>query len=163
MSIETLEDLFPHTLKDVLYAERKLLKVLPKMGRKAGDSKVRAALAASREETEDQVVRLDEVFEAIGKQARGAKCDAMVGLVDEAEGLMDEIEDAETMDAALISLAQAMDHYKIARYGTLVAWARELGHSKAATHLKTTLDEVYGSDRKLSALAEDRVNATAAN
>lgn len=162
MSIETLEDLFHHTLKDVLYAERKVLKVLPKMERKADDSKVKAALAKSREETEDQVVRLEEVFDLIGKQARGAKCDAMVGLVDEAEGLMDDIEDAETMDAALLSLAQAMDHYKIARYGTLVAWAKQLGQSKAATHLKSTLDEVYGSDRKLSALAEDRINASAA-
>lgn len=162
MTIETLEGLFHHTLKDVLYAERKLLKVLPKMERKASGPKVKAALASSREQVEDQVVRLDEVFEAIGKPARGAKCDAMVGLVEEAEGLMDEIEDAGTMDAALLSLAQAMDHYKIARYGTLVAWARELGHSKAATRLKTTLDEVYGSDRKLSALAEDRVNASAA-
>lgn len=162
MTITTLEDLFHHTLKDVLYAERKILKVLPKMERKVTDSKLKAILAANREETEDQVVRLDQVFEILGVPARGAKCDAMVGLVEETESLIGEIEDAETMDAALISLAQAMDHYKLARYGTLAAWAKQLGHAKAATLLKATLDEVYGSDRKMSALAEDRVNASAA-
>jgi ferritin-like metal-binding protein YciE len=162
MTITTLEDLFHHTLKDVLYAERKILKVLPKMERKVTDSKLKTILAANREEIEDQVVRLDEVFEILGVPARGAKCDAMVGLVEETEGLIGEIEDPETMDAALISLAQAMDHYKLARYGTLAAWAKQLGHAKAGTLLKATLDEVYGSDRKLSALAEDRVNASAA-
>ena len=162
MTIDTLDDLFLHTLKDVLYAERKILKALPKMERKATDPTLKDALASHRDETEEQVVRLEEVFEILGKPARGAKCDAMLGLIEEAEGLMDEIEDAETMDAALISLAQAVEHYEIARYGTLVAWAGQLGHSKAATLLKATLDEEYGADRKLSKLAEKRLNAAAA-
>ena len=162
MTIETLDDLFLHTLKDVLYAERKILKALPKMERKASDPKLKAALSSHRDQTEDQVVRLEEVFEILGKPARGAKCDAMVGLIDEAEGLMGEIEDPETMDAALISLAQAVEHYEIARYGTLVAWAKQLGQHKAAALLKETLDEEYGADKALSKLAETRLNAAAA-
>ncbi|WP_209427878.1 ferritin-like domain-containing protein [Pararhodobacter sp. SW119] len=162
MSIGTLDDLFFHTLKDVLYAERKILKALPKMERKATDPALKAALSSHRDETEEQIVRLEEVFDLLGKPARGAKCDAMVGLLEEAEGLMGDIEDAETMDAALIGLAQAVEHYEIARYGTLVAWAKQLGHSKAEALLKTTLDEEYGADRGLSKLAEERLNATAA-
>jgi ferritin-like metal-binding protein YciE len=162
MTIEALDDLFLHTLKDVLYAERKILKALPRMERKASDPKLKAALSSHRDQTEDQVVRLEEVFEILGKPARGAKCDAMVGLIEEAEGLMGEIEDPETMDAALISLAQAVEHYEIARYGTLVAWAKQLGQPKAAALLKETLDEEYGADKALSKLAETRLNAAAA-
>jgi ferritin-like metal-binding protein YciE len=162
MAIETLDDLFLHTLKDVLYAERKILKALPKMERKATDPKLKAALVSHRDETEDHVVRLEEVFEMLGKPARGAKCDAMVGLVEEAEGLMAEIDDAETMDAALISLAQAVEHYEIARYGTLVAWAKQLGQPRAAALLNKTLNQEYGADKALSKLAETRMNAAAA-
>lgn len=162
MTIKTLDDLFLHTLKDVLYAERKILKALPKMERKASDAKLKAALSSHRDETEDHVLRLEEVFDSLGKPARGAKCDAMVGLIDEAEGLMADIDDGETMDAALISLAQAVEHYEIARYGTLVAWAKELGHSKAAALLKETLDDEYRADKTLSKMAEQRLNAAAA-
>jgi ferritin-like metal-binding protein YciE len=162
MTVETLDDLFLHTLKDVLYAERKILKALPKMERKATDAKLKTALSSHRDETEDHVTRLEEVFEILGKPARGAKCDAMVGLVEEAEGLMGEIEDAETMDAAIISLAQAVEHYEIARYGTLVAWAKQLGHTKAAAILQETLDQEYGADKALSKLAEAQLNAAAA-
>ncbi|MCF3974980.1 YciE/YciF ferroxidase family protein [Paracoccus salsus] len=162
MTIQTLDDLFLHTLKDVLYAERQILKALPKMERKATDAKLKAALSSHKDETEDHVTRLEEVFEILGKPARGAKCDAMVGLVEEAEGLMAEIDDAETMDAALISLAQAVEHYEIARYGTLVAWAKQLGHSDAAALLKETLDQEYGADKALTKLAEKRLNAEAA-
>ena len=162
MTIANLDELFLHTLKEVLYAERKILKALPKMERRASDPKLKAALSSHREETEEHVVRLEEVFDGLGKAARGAKCDAMVGLIDEAEGLMADIDDAETMDAALISLSQAVEHYEIARYGTLVAWAKQLGNPKAATLLKATLDEEYGADRALSKMAEDRLNAAAA-
>ena len=162
MTIETLDDLFLHTLKDVLYAERKILKALPKMEREATDPELKHALASHRDDTEDHVVRLEEVFDGLGKPARGAKCDAMVGLVEEAEGLMADIEDPETMDAALISLAQAVEHYEIARYGTLVAWAGQLGHPKAAKLLQETLDQEYGADKALSKLAEKRLNADAA-
>ena len=161
MPIETLDDLYLHTLKDVLYAERKILKALPKMERKATDPKLKAALSSHREETETHVLRLEDVFEGLGKPARGAKCDAMVGLIEEAEGLMSEIDDAQTMDAALISLAQAVEHYEIARYGTLVAWAKQLGHSQQAKLLKETLDEEYTADKSLSKMAETRLNAAA--
>ena len=161
MTIETLDDLFLHTLKDVLYAERKILRALPKMERKATDPKLKAALSSHREETETHIIRLEEVFEGLGKAARGAKCDAMVGLIEEAEGLMSEIEDTATMDAAIISLAQAVEHYEIARYGTLVAWAKQLGHPQAAKLLKETLSEEYVADKALTQLAEDRLNAAA--
>ena len=161
MSIETLDDLFLHTLKDVLYAERKILKALPKMERNATDAKLKAALSSHRDETEDHVTRLEEVFEGLGKPARGAKCDAMVGLVEEAEGLMADIESPGTMDAAIISLAQAVEHYEIARYGTLVVWAQQLDHKDAAGLLQMTLDEERSADKALSRLAEDRINADA--
>jgi len=162
MTIETLSDLFVHNLKDVLYAERRILKALPKMERKATDARLKAALTSHRDETEDQILRLEEVFESLGKPARGARCDAMVGLLDEAEALMADIDDPETMDAAIISLAQAVEHYEIARYGTLVAWAKQLALPKVAALLKTTLDQEYGADKALSKLAEARLNAAAA-
>lgn len=161
MSIETLDDLYLHTLKDVLYAERKILKALPRMERKASDPMLKSALSSHREETETHVLRLEDVFEGLGKPARGAKCDAMVGLIEEAEGLMAEVDNPETMDAALISLAQAIEHYEIARYGTLVAWAGQLGHAQAAKLLKETLDEEYRADKALSKMAEKRLNAVA--
>lgn len=162
MTIQTLEDLFIHTLKDVLYAERKVLKALPKMERKADDEKLKAAFAAHRDETESQINRLEDVFEMLGKPARGAKCDAMVGLIEETEGLIADIDDAETLDAALIASAQAVEHYEIARYGTLVAWAKQLGRKDAAALLQETLDEEYSADRALSLMAELRLNAVAA-
>lgn len=161
MTITTFDDLFLHTLKDVLYAERKILKALPKMEKNATSDKLKLALATHREETEGQILRLEEVFDLIGKPARGAKCDAMIGLLEEADGLMSEIEDPETMDAAIISLAQAVEHYEIARYGTLVQWAKQLGHGQAAELLKETLDQEYATDKALSKLAETSVNAAA--
>lgn len=161
MTITTFDDLFLHTLKDVLYAERKILKALPKMEKNATSEKLKAALSSHKDETEDQILRLEEVFDLLGKPARGAKCDAMLGLLEEAEGLMSEIEDPETMDAAIISLAQAVEHYEIARYGTLVQWAKQLGHTKAADLLKETLDQEYAADKALSKLAETKVNAAA--
>jgi ferritin-like metal-binding protein YciE len=162
MSLDTLDDLFLLTLKDVLYAERKVLRALPRMERKANHPALKAALASHRDETENQIARLEEVFDGLGKAARGARCDAIVGLIDEAEGLMTGSDDAETMDAALIGLAQAVAHYQIARYGTLVDWARQLGHPRAASLLKSTLDEECGADKALSELAAKRPTAAAA-
>jgi ferritin-like metal-binding protein YciE len=162
MTIATLDDLFLHTLKDVLYAERKILKALPKIEQQATDPRLKTAFSAHREETEGHVARLEGVFKAMGRRARGAKCGAMLGLIEESEVLMADIDDAETMDAALISLAQSVGHYEISRYGTLVAWAKQLGHPKVAAILKSTLDEEYATDRALSKLARDRLNASAA-
>ena len=161
MTIETLDDLFLHTLKDVLYAERKILKSLPRMERKVTDSELKEAFSKHREETEEHIVRLEQVFESLGKPARGAKCDAMVGLIDEVEGLMAEIDDAETMDVALTSLAQAIEHYEIARYASLAAWARQLGKPEAARLLKSTLDEEQVAEKALTRMAERRLNALA--
>ncbi len=141
MTITALDTLFLNTLKDLLYAERKILRALPRMERKATDPKLREAFSIHCDETEEYVVRLEKVFELLGKPARGAKCDAMVGLIEEAEGVMADIDDPETMDAALISLVQAVKHYEIARYGMLVAWATQLGNTQAAAVLKSTLDE----------------------
>lgn len=162
MTIKSLDDLVLHTLGDLLYAERKVLKALPKMERAATDAKLKQAFASHCEETGNQVARLEEVFEILGKPARATKCDAMNGLVEEAEAIIAEIDDADTMDAALISSAQAVEHYELARYGTLVAWAIQLDQPKAAALLKTTLDEEYGADRALSTIAETRLNAVAA-
>jgi ferritin-like metal-binding protein YciE len=162
MAIQNLDDLFVHTLKDVLYAERRVLKALPKMERRAEDPKLKEAFAAHRGETEEQIGRLEQVFEMLGKPARGAKCDAILGLIEEAEDLMDEVSDARAMDAALASVAQAVEHYEIARYGTLVTWAAMLGHKDAAVLLKTTLEEERSADAKLTKIAESAVNKKAA-
>lgn len=162
MSIDTLDDLFHHTLKDILYAERKILKALPKMKSNATDPMLKAALSTHLNESETHVIRLEEMFQNLGKPARGVKCDAIVGLIDEAEGLMADIGSAETLDAAIIALAQAVEHYEIARYGSLVAWSRQLGLSEVTALLKLTLDEEYLADKALSKLAERRMNAAAA-
>jgi ferritin-like metal-binding protein YciE len=162
MSIDTLDDLFHHTLKDILYAERKILKALPNMQRSATDAALKVALASHLDESETHVIRLEGVFKHLGKPARGAKCAAMVGLIVEAEGLMAEIGNSEILDAAIIGLAQAVERYEIARYGTLVAWSKQLGLSEVTALLKLTLDEEQLADRALSKLAEGRVNTAAA-
>ena len=162
MMIETLDDLFLHTLRDVLYAERRVFKALPKMERKATHAVLKKVISSHIEETERHILRLEEVFDAMGKPARGAKCDAIVGLIDEAEGLMADGTDAETMDAALISLVQAIEHYEIARYTSLVTWARQLGSPEAARLLRATLYDEHVALKVLTKMAERRVNAMAA-
>lgn len=162
MTMTSLDDLFVHTLRDVLYAERRILKALPKMEKRASAEALRKAFADHRAETEEQIARLEQVFDMLDKPARGAKCDAILGLIEEAEGLMDDVEDAATMDAALASVAQAVEHYEIARYGTLVVWAKALGHAEAAALLAHSLDEEYAADRALSKIAEGGLNRKAA-
>jgi len=162
MSIATLDELFLHSLKDMLYAERKNLIALPRMERKATDPNLKAALSSHRQETEAHILRLEQVFDSIGKHATCAECDAMTGLIEEANSLLPEIEDAEIMDAALISLSQAVEHYEIARYGTLVSWAKQLGNRNAAALLKSTLDEECANDKALSRIAEEHLNQMAA-
>ena len=162
MPVKNLDDLFLHTLKDILYAERQILKALPKMERKATSDELKKGFAQHREETEGQVDRLEKVFEMIGKPARAAKCEAIIGIIEEAEDLMDEVEDKETLDAAMISAAQAVEHYEITRYGTLVTWARRLGHNDAVRLLEETLKEEKATDEKLTRVAEQSVNKKAA-
>lgn len=162
MAVKTLEDLFYETLKDIYYAERKLTKAIPKMAKKASSPDLKSALQEHLAETEQQVQRLEQIFEAMGKRAVSKKCEAMDGILKEADEVVGEIEDKQTLDAGIISSAQTVEHYEIARYGTLIAWANELGHADAAGLLEATLEEEKAADEKLSGLAEAQVNQKAA-
>ena len=161
MSIENMDDLFLHTLKDIYYAENQVLKALPKMAKKASSPELKEAFETHRTETEGQVQRLENVFKLLGKKPAGETCPAIDGIIEEASELMDEIEDANTLDAAMIAAAQAVEHYEITRYGTLVSWAGELGLDEAAAILEETLAEEKATDLKLTELGESRINAMA--
>lgn len=158
---KTLEDLFHDTLRDIYYAERKILKALPKMKRAAQSDELKAAFEKHREETEGQVERLVQVFEIIGKPARGKTCDAIEGIVAEGEEIIEDFKGTAALDAGLISAAQAVEHYEIARYGTLKRWARELGLRDAEKLLDETLKEESKTDGDLTKLAESSANAQA--
>jgi ferritin-like metal-binding protein YciE len=162
MALKNLDDLFLHTLKDIYYAEKQILKALPKMEKKAKSPELKKGFAQHRDETETHVQRLDKVFETIGKPARGTKCDAIIGIIDEAEEIMGEVDDADTLDAAMIASAQAVEHYEITRYGTLITWAKQLGHNDAVKHLEDTLKEEKNTDALLTKMAEQQVNKKAA-
>lgn len=162
MSVKSLDDLFLHTLKDVYYAEKQIVKALPKMAKKAGSPDLKAAFEQHLEETKGHVTNLESVFEAIGKKPSAVKCDAIVGILHEATELMDDVEDADTLDAAMLAAAQAVEHYEIARYGTLIAWAGTLGHKDAVKMLESTLVEEKAADEKLSKLGSSKVNKKAA-
>jgi ferritin-like metal-binding protein YciE len=157
----TLEDLFHDTLKDIYYAERRILRALPKMARSAQSQELKDAFLKHRDETQGQVERLVQVFEALGKPARGKTCDAIEGIIAEGEEIMEEFADTPALDAGLISAAQAVEHYEITRYGTLIAWAKELGHADAATLLDATLQEESKTDKDLSSLAKSGANRRA--
>jgi len=163
MSIQNLDDLFLHTLKDIYFAEKQIIKALPTMAEKAAAPELSAAFDAHLSETELHVDRLEQVFELIGEQPQGEACPAIEAIIQESEELTSEIEDENTMDAALIAAAQAVEHYEITRYGTLISWAGELGLDDAAEILRETLDEEEEADRKLSVLGESRINASAMN
>ncbi|ATN36837.1 hypothetical protein ACO34A_23970 (plasmid) [Rhizobium sp. ACO-34A] len=158
---KTLEDLFHDTLKDIYYAERKILKALPKMKRVAQSEDLKAAFEKHREETEGHVERLVQVFEIIGKAARGKTCDAIEGIIAEGEEIMEEYKDTAALDAGLISSAQAVEHYEITRYGTLKRWAKELGMTDAAKLLDQTLQEEAKTDGDLTKLADASANQRA--
>jgi ferritin-like metal-binding protein YciE len=162
MAVKNLNDLFYETLKDVYYVEKKLVKTLPKMSKKASSPDLKQAIDDHLEETEGHVERLERVFEEIDKRAVAKKCEALDGLVSEAEEVMGEVEDKQTLDAAIVSSAQTVEHYEIARYGTLAAWARQLGMEDVADLLDETLEEEKAADAKLSTLAESAVNQRAA-
>ena len=156
-----LEDLFYDTLKDIYYAERKILKTLPKMARAAADEKLKLAFEKHREQTETHVERLQQVFEILGKRAQGKTCDAIEGIIAEGEESMDEFSDSPALDAGLISSAQAVEHYEITRYGTLKRWAETLGYKDAAKLLDATLQEEGQTDKDLTGLAETSANKPA--
>jgi ferritin-like metal-binding protein YciE len=162
MKIENLDDLFVHTLEDIYYAEKKLVKALPKMAKHADSSVLASAFTSHLEETKVHVERLDEVFKMLGRKSKAEKCPAIDGIVEEAEDLMSEIKDPDTRDAAMIAAAQAAEHYEITRYGTLVSWAKLLGQNDLAAQLEKTLKEEYAADDKLTKIAESRLNREAA-
>jgi ferritin-like metal-binding protein YciE len=153
MSSKTLDDLFYDGLKDIYYAERNILKALPKMARGAESKELKAAFEKHRQETEGHVQRLQEVFEILGKRAQGKTCPAIDGILEEGAEMLDEFKGAPALDAALVSAAQAVEHYEIARYGTLIAWAQTLGHDDIVRFLTTNLNEEQAADTKLNTVA----------
>ncbi|TDK39584.1 ferritin-like domain-containing protein [Rhizobium deserti] len=161
MANKTLDDLFYETLKDIYYAERQIAKALPKMARAAQDEKLKAAFKTHKDETEGQIDRLKQVFELIGKRAQGKTCDAIEGIISEGEEIMEEFKGTPALDAGLLAAAQAVEHYEISRYGTLRAWAQQLGLKEAVTLLEETLAEESKTDELLTGLAESAVNSAA--
>lgn len=154
MSLKSLDDLFVHFVRDMYYAEKQVLKTLPRMARKADSPKLREALEHHRDETETHIANLEKVFELKGLKPRGVTCDAIEGIIDEGKEIMEEADDPDTRDAGMIAAAQAVEHYEITRYGTMVAWAKRLGMDEAATLLQANLDQEYAADQKLTKLAE---------
>ena len=161
MAEKTLNDLFYDTLKDIYYAERQVLKALPKMARAAQAPELKAAFEKHKEETEGHVERLQLVFVIIGKRAQGKTCEAIQGIIAEGEEIIEDFKGTAALDAGLISSAQAVEHYEITRYGTLKAWAQRLGHTKAVKLLDATLNEESKTDEALTGLAETAINAAA--
>ena len=159
--METFKELFEETLKDIYYAEKAILKALPKMAKKASSKKLQTAFTKHEKETERQVERLDQVFELLGKRAKGKECPAIDGIIEEAEEVMKEAKDDTIRDAAMLAAAQAVEHYEISRYGTLVAWAEKMEMSDAAQLLEATLEEEKATDLKLTQLAESEINVEA--
>ena len=157
-----LEDLFEDTLRDIYYAERQITKALPKMAKAAQSAELRQGFEHHLEQTEGHVERLERVFDLMGKRARGKTCDAILGIIDEGKTIMDEFKDSAAIDAGLIAAAQAVEHYEIARYGTLKTWARELGMSEAVRLFDETLNEEKQTDQKLTQIAEASANLKAA-
>ena len=160
--IHTMEDLFAHQLKDVYYAEHRITKALPKMIAKATNPALKQGFETHLAETENQIKRLDQVFEMLGLKVESVTCQAIDGIIKEAEEVVGEVDDKAVLDAGLLAAAQAVEHYEIARYGTLVAWAKRLGHHDAAALFGKTLDEEKATDKKLSDIAGSEVNRKAA-
>jgi ferritin-like metal-binding protein YciE len=160
--IKTMDDLFLHTLQDIYYAEQQIEKNLPVMAEKATNRELTASFNKHLEETRAQIKRLEQVFADYGQAAKGVDCEAIDGILKEAKHVMGNIEDKQVLDAALIALAQAVEHYEITRYGTLIAWAKELGYDKLVKPLELNLKEEDATDKKLSKLAEAKLNARAA-
>jgi ferritin-like metal-binding protein YciE len=160
--VKTLDDLFVHTLKDIYYAEHQITKALPKMIERASNPNLRSAFTQHLEETNGQIKRLEQVFSMLDEKPSGVACDAIDGIISEAKQVMSDVVDGPVMDAALASCAQAVEHYEISRYGTLIALAKQVGRANAVGPLKATLEEEKATDRKLTELAESQVNRQAA-
>src|SRR6202000_2719693 len=161
--IKTMNDLFVHQLQDIYYAEKQLVAALPKMAEKATEPQLKQGFLAHLDETKIHVQRLEEVFGMIDSKGKAGDCPAIDGIIKEANETAGEVDDKAVLDAALINAAQAAEHYEIVRYGSLIAWARQLGRTDAASLLQKTLDEEKATDRKLTTLAEGKVNLRAAS
>ena len=162
MAEKDLKALFVHQLKDIYFAENAILKALPQMAEAAQSEELKGALAVHLKETQEQVKRLEQVFQIVGEKPSGVECKAIQGLIEEGEEIVREFKGGEALDAALIAAAQAIEHYEITRYGTLLAWAKQLELSDAEELLQETLVEEENTDELLSELAEDAVNPAAA-
>jgi ferritin-like metal-binding protein YciE len=158
---KTLDDLFHDTLKDIYFAEKKILATLPKMAKAAQSDELRAAFEKHEAETKDQVRRLEQVFEAIDKKPQGKTCAAIVGITEEGAEIMKEYKSSPALAAGLLAAAQAVEHYEISRYGTLIAWAEELGFEDAASLLEETLEEEKATDEALTEIAKSAINQQA--
>lgn len=160
--IKTLDDLFVHTLRDIYYAEKQIEKALPKMIEKATSPQLKAGFEEHLKQTKGHIERVEQVFQMHGVPAKQVNCPAIDGIIKEADEISGEIEDKQVLDAALIASAQAVEHYEITRYGTLMAWAKQLGRSDCASVLAKNLQEEEATDKKLSQMAESRINVMAA-
>ena len=162
MAEKNLSDMFYDTLKDIYFAERQILKALPKLAKAAKSDELKAAFLTHRDETEGHVDRLEKVFEMIGKRPQAKTCEAIKGILEEGDEIMDEYAGSEALDAGLLAGGQAVEHYEMSRYGTLKAWATQLGMQDAAALLDQTLQEEKKTDALLSKLAQAKVNLKAA-
>ena len=160
--IKTLDDLFVHQLRDIYYAEKQIVQALPDMIEKAKDPGLKQGFEAHLGETKDHVKRLEQVFKMHGVEAKGVECPAIDGIIEEADEIAGEVDDKKVLDAALIAAAQSVEHYEITRYGTLIAWAKQLGRPDCASVLQENLEEEKAADSKLTSLAERSVNVKAA-
>jgi ferritin-like metal-binding protein YciE len=159
----TLHDAFIDELRDTYDAERQLTKALPKLAKNASNPDLREAFESHLEETQGQIERLEQVFESLGEKVRGKHCEGIAGIIEEGKSIMEEDFDETTMDACLIAAGQRAEHYEMAAYGTLIAWAQAMGHTEAAKLLQQNLDEEKAADKKLSGLAEGGINQSAAD
>jgi ferritin-like metal-binding protein YciE len=159
----TLHDAFIDELRDAYDAEKQLVKALPKLAKAASSPELRSAFETHLQETKGHVAHLEQVFASIDEKVRGKHCDGMAGIIEEGKSVLEEDFDEATMDACLIASAQRAEHYEMAAYGTLVAWAQAMGHTEAARLLQQTLDEEKAADKKLSSLAESGINQSAAD
>jgi ferritin-like metal-binding protein YciE len=160
--IKSMEDLFLHVMQDIYYTEQQILKALPKMIEKATNRELSAAFRSHLEETKGQVERLEQAFELLGEKPKATSCPSIDGIIKEADEIAGEVADKKVLDAALLAAAQAVEHYEITRYGTLIAWADELENDAVAKLLTTTLNQEKAADKKLTAIAEGKVNLKAA-
>jgi ferritin-like metal-binding protein YciE len=160
--IKTMNDLFVHQLQDIYYAENQLVKAIQNLADKATDNQLKQGFLTHLGETKTHVQRLEQVFQMIGAEAKAVDCPAIDGIIEEADEVAGEVADKAVLDAALINAAQAAEHYEIARYGSLVAWAKQLGRNDCATILHKTLEEEKATDKKLTTLAESKVTLRAA-